>query len=325
MLGYRFDSMIPEVFSHINDSGTLCPLSSSCFPTPQWPGSALAVLALLYLLPAQHGTGAVSAPMDAASSLPFLVLLPWASPTSMVFQPSPAWSPAVLRPHFPFLGTVSLWSSQGLGHVGTFTCSPKGACGNFPSPQKGGAPPNLYQVSSRQRPPRLLKLRFNSIRVSVLCLPTLRVGGCAPGTGLGARVCLSLTPLMAAGHPLYSVWLQPGAGSPPTRLSLCSHRQVPSTEPAFPRERQPEAWDNSCGWGCPVSWQRWWLGAGSRSCQAGCPQALGAAQGVCVVAWAVPARRVSRRRWLCSASSAASRSASCSSARCRLQPCISWW
>lgn len=68
-------------------------------------------------------------------------------------------------------------AARGLGHEGTFTCSPKGGC----------PPPDLYRVSGRQRPPVVLKLRFNSIRTSVLCLPVLRDGGCAPGTGLGAR------------------------------------------------------------------------------------------------------------------------------------------
>lgn len=116
--------------------------------------------------------------------LPWMLLDPYHSwccfpgplPPPRFSSLAPAWSPAVLRSYFPVLGTVSLQSRQGLGHVGTFTCSPKGGC-----------PPNLYQVSGRQRPPGVLKLQFNSMHVSVLCLTALWGGGCAPWDSFGGQ------------------------------------------------------------------------------------------------------------------------------------------
>lgn len=85
----------------------------------------------------------------------------------------PAWSPAVLRACFPFLGTVSVQSRQGLGHMGTLIHTR-----------------DLYQVSGRQRPPRVLKLQFYNIPVSVLCLPVLWGGACAPWDGFGGQGCV---------------------------------------------------------------------------------------------------------------------------------------
>lgn len=179
MLGYRCDSVILGVFSHLNGSGTLCPKSSSCFPIPQWPGNALAVTgpAVPPASPAwdwccfsSHGCCLTPAIPGAASlGLSHLHGFP-AQPLPGALQSSGPVSPS---------WAVSLQGRQGLGHMGTFTCSPKEGC-----------PPNLYQVSGRQRPAGLLKLRFNSIRVSVLCLPALWDGGCAPWDRFGGWGCV---------------------------------------------------------------------------------------------------------------------------------------
>lgn len=86
----------------------------------------------------------------------------------------------------------------------------------------------------------LLKLRFNSMRVSVLPAGRhlLRL---AEVWGPGA--CLSLTTLIGEGHPLYSAWQQLGSHQPSHHarsapvaglcLSLRSCRQVPSSRAGF--------------------------------------------------------------------------------------------
>lgn len=169
MLGYRFNSMISEVFSHLNDSGTLSQLlkllphttvawecSGSNWPccTSCQPSMGLVVFQLPWML------------LDPCHSwCCFLGPLP----PPRFSSPAPAWSPALLRPHFPSLGSVSA------EQTGT------GAYGNF------HPPPKFVPSFWRQRPPGVLKLQFNSIRVSVLCLPALGDGGCAPWDGFGGQ------------------------------------------------------------------------------------------------------------------------------------------
>lgn len=171
--------------------------------------------------------------------------------------------------------------------------------------------PNLYQVSGRQKPPRVLKLQFNDISVCVLCLPALWDGGWPLGIDLGARGVSEPETLMGEGHPLYCVWLQLEAASPPTRKVLCAPAgRFPAQSRVFPGEEQAGG-EAVPGNSCAAAGQSPGMAGGSVQ------DARGAAQGLCVAALAVPARREYRRCWLCSASSRASRSTSCSSARCR--------
>lgn len=155
--------------------------------------------------------------------LPWMLLHPYPSwccfpgplPPPRFSSLAPAWSPAVLRSYFPFLGTVSA------EQAGT------GACGNFHLlPKRGMSPkfvPSFWQAEATW-----------GIKAAVQQHPCVcPVSDCSVGWWLcpmgqvgGPGVCLSLTTLMGDGHSLYSMWPQLGAASPPTRLSLCSQHRA---------------------------------------------------------------------------------------------------
>lgn len=240
ILGYRFDSVTSELCSHLNDCGTLCPMSSSCFPTPQWPGNALAV------------TGPAAAPASSAWHQCHFgsrgcCLIPAIPGAASRASPTSRLEPCCPQALFPLSWAVSQQSRRELGHVGAFT-----------APQKGDPPkfvPSSWQAEATR-----------GIKAAVQQHPCVCPVSALPwGQVLGPGLCPSPTALTGQGsmHPLFHV-AQLGAASPPSRPSLCCPRQVPGTERGFPSGAAAGAVPGIPRvTGAGQSWHRRWLGAGT--------------------------------------------------------------